>query len=62
LKGASSHWVNHIEKPQKNFKWQDGYSAFSVSKEIMHRVIAYIENQERHHQEGTLERDWEFYD
>ncbi len=59
LKGASSHWVNHIAKPGGLFGWQDGYSVFTVSKEGLDRVIAYVNNQEKHHREAMIVNDWE---
>jgi hypothetical protein len=32
------------------FEWQEGYGAFSYTKSQASNVIAYIENQEIHHQ------------
>jgi REP element-mobilizing transposase RayT len=61
LKGISSHLMTHKVRPGEPFKWQAGYGAFSVSKRHVPQIKAYIENQERHHREGTvfeeLERD-----
>ena len=59
LKGASAHWINHIKKPGFDFGWQDGYGAFTLNKETIDKVVAYIKNQERHYREVTIERDWE---
>jgi putative transposase len=59
LKGASSHWMNHIGNPGGAFGWQDGYGVFSVSKELLDRTISYIGNQEKHHQEKMVYQDWE---
>ena len=59
LKGASSHWINHLERPEESFGWQDGYGVFSLHKDILDQVKAYVENQNQHHNEGTIIEVWE---
>ena len=54
LKGASSHWVNHHAKPGDDFAWQNGYGLFTISRDDQQGLVAYILNQELHHQRGTL--------
>ena len=48
LKKASSVWI-HEEIGVKEFAWQDGYSAFSVSATARDAVKKYIAHQEEHH-------------
>ena len=49
VKGGSSAWI-HDEFPElKEFAWQDGYGAFTVSKSAIPDVSAYIGNQREHH-------------
>ena len=51
LKGGSSRWI-HTEFPElRDFAWQDGYGAFSVSKSALPSVIDYVTRQREHHQE-----------
>jgi REP element-mobilizing transposase RayT len=58
LKGDSSKWI-HEEFPKlRRFAWQDGYSAFSVSKSVVPKVVEYIKNQRRHHQKQTFEEEY----
>lgn len=58
LKGESSKWI-HEEFPNlQKFDWQDGYSAFSVSKSIVPRVVEYIKNQRLKHQGKTFEEEY----
>jgi hypothetical protein len=47
LKKASSIWTkgNH----DRDFGWQDGYAAFTVSAMHLAAVRQYIVNQEEHH-------------
>lgn len=47
LKCNSSRWVK--ERGEDDFGWQDGYAAFSVSRSILPKVVAYIESQQEHH-------------
>jgi REP element-mobilizing transposase RayT len=43
LKGDSSKWI-HEEFPHlRDFRWQDGYGAFTVSKSNLAGVIDYIQ-------------------
>ena len=53
LKKASSIWV-HDELDQRDFAWQEGYAAFTVSASGVDEVRRYIENQEEHHRERTF--------
>ncbi len=48
LKKASSAWV-HEEIGQRNFAWQEGYAAFTVSATVRDGVRKTISNQEEHH-------------
>jgi putative transposase len=59
IKGSSSHLMTHEISPNEFFKWQGGYGAFTVSKDNLPKVHAYISNQKEHHQEGILEEAWE---
>jgi putative transposase len=59
VKGASSHLVTHVLSPTDFFKWQGAYRAFTIRKSEVPVVKAYIERQKQHHQESTLDTDWE---
>jgi putative transposase len=54
VKGASSRWLNEEQGSEGTPRWQGRYGAFSVSPHDRSRIVAYIQNQERHHAEGTL--------
>jgi REP element-mobilizing transposase RayT len=55
IKSLSSGWIHDAFDNQKQFAWQEGYSAFSVSKSVAPRVVKYIENQREHHKNLTFE-------
>src|SRR5215469_4889581 len=48
LKRTSSAWV-HETIGQKQFQWQDGYGAFTVSATALDPVKNYITKQDEHH-------------
>lgn len=59
LKGASSHFYNHVLKPEMPFKWQGTYGAFTVSRWDVDKIVAYVKSQKQHHADATLLPDWE---
>jgi putative transposase len=59
VKGASSHLVTHEIAPNTFFKWRGAYGAFTVSKDGVEIVAAYIRNQKVHHASKQLNKDWE---
>ncbi len=58
LKGGSSKWVHEEFPHQSKFSWQEGYGAFSVSVSQLNEIIAYIHNQEEHHQKRTFKEEY----
>jgi len=55
VKTNSSKWVH--ETFSKEFSWQEGYSAFSVSQSIIGKVIEYIRGQKEHHKKLTFKEE-----
>ena len=58
LKGESSHWISRTFPHLKNFRWQDGYGVFTVSKSHLPRVVEYIKNQRIHHSTQSFEEEY----
>jgi REP element-mobilizing transposase RayT len=56
-KSASSHWV-HDTVGVRDFAWQDGYGAFTVSSSLIQRVKSYIAHQEEHHKKKTFQEEY----
>ena len=54
IKGNSSHYINHIVKPDIEFYWQDEYGVLSFGEKNLSAVVRYIQNQKRHHADGSL--------
>jgi putative transposase len=55
LKANSSKWMG---EQRKDFSWQEGYGAFSVSSSNLDQVTRYIQNQETHHRKTSFEDEF----
>jgi len=49
IKANSSKWVHETKQDLQQFGWQDGFSAFTVSKSQVEPVRQYIADQKAHH-------------
>jgi REP element-mobilizing transposase RayT len=58
IKANSSKWLSETYPDLKNFEWQEGYSAFSVSSSVIPRVVEYIKNQEEHHKTKSFRDEY----
>ncbi len=60
VKGYCSYEANKAQLVDSHFRWQQEYGAFSFDRKRLPYVIAYVENQKRHHAAkttiGILER------
>jgi REP element-mobilizing transposase RayT len=52
IKAYSSRWMR---EHGVDFKWQEGYGAFSVSPSQTNTVVRYIANQAEHHRKRSFE-------
>ncbi|TVQ60034.1 MAG: IS200/IS605 family transposase [Phycisphaerales bacterium] len=57
VKSRSSRWVHETFPERSDFAWQDGYSAFTVSRSQESVVQRYIERQEEHHRVRTFQEE-----
>ncbi len=57
-KKESSKWIKKQGDGYKNFYWQGGYGAFSVSPSHLDPLIAYVENQAEHHRKETFQDEF----
>lgn len=58
IKGGSSTWVSKTFDEFKDFQWQEGYGAFSVSISHIENTINYINNQKGHHKKQTFQEEY----
>lgn len=58
LKGGSSKWVHDRFPDHNNFKWQEGYGAFSVNISHADDTIAYIKRQKEHHRKKSFQEEY----
>ena len=57
IKRTSSTWV-HQTVGQRDFQWQDGYGAFTVSASLLETVKNYIAHQEEHHRKKRFREEY----
>lgn len=54
LKGASSHYVNHVIRPTNlTFAWQKGYGCMTLGETQRPRAVVYVQRQKQHHEDQT---------
>ena len=58
LKASSSGWVHDTFPAVRDFWWQTGYGAFTVSHSGIEVVRSYIANQEEHHKKRTYQDEF----
>jgi REP element-mobilizing transposase RayT len=58
IKGGSSAWVHENLPELIKFKWQVGYSAFSIGQSTLDKTINYIQNQEFHHSKTSFQEEY----
>ena len=54
LKGSSSKWINEQRFIKTKFAWQDGFGAFSYTKNHVPNVTNYVLNQKEHHKKVSF--------
>ncbi len=55
IKANTSRW---LRETSRQFQWQEGYGAFSVSHSQREAVVKYIANQAEHHQRRSYEEEF----
>jgi putative transposase len=58
IKAGSSKFINDNRWITGKFSWQEGYGAFSYSRDQIKNVIHYILNQEAHHTKTTFREEY----
>ena len=55
IKANSSGWLRQTCGQMNDFRWQDGYAAFTVSLSGLPQVRRYFDGQAEHHKKMTFE-------
>ena len=58
LKKESSKWIKERDPSLRDFYWQEGYGAFSVSPSHVEALQNYIANQEEHHRKEDFKEEF----
>jgi REP element-mobilizing transposase RayT len=58
MKCSSTNWARENLDVAKDFKWQSGSGAFSVSQSKIEEVKSYISSQEKHHKRLSFKEEF----
>jgi REP element-mobilizing transposase RayT len=58
IKQSSSKWLKTKADELRNFYWQDGYGAFTVSPANVENLISYIGSQREHHLKKSFKEEY----
>ncbi len=58
VKRVSTAWIQQRSVANRNFRWQSGYGAFSVSESKVPEVSRYIGNQQELHRTVTFQEEF----
>jgi len=58
VKTESSKWIKTKGREFRNFYWQNGYGAFSISQSQVPTVKRYIRRQKEHHRRITFQDEY----
>ena len=58
LKANASGWMHDVFPDLKDFSWQRGYGAFTVSQANVEQVRRYIAQQKEHHQKVPFREEF----
>lgn len=58
VKRNSSRWIKSIDPVYRDFAWQGGYAAFSVSQSVVDKTLAYVKSQREHHKKQSFRDEY----
>jgi putative transposase len=58
IKKASSKWIKPLAPRYRDFFWQRGYAAVSVSPSQLDGVLQYLQRQREHHRTRTFQEEY----
>ncbi|MBD3374708.1 IS200/IS605 family transposase [candidate division KSB1 bacterium] len=58
VKKRSSKWIKSKGEKYKDFYWQNGYGAFSISGSHVSTVKMYIAKQKQHHAKNSFQEEY----
>ncbi len=58
IKKSSTIFINQNRLVMGQFRWQEGYGAFSYSRSELDNVYKYIQNQDKHHARRSFREEY----
>ncbi len=62
VKGSSSHLLSNQGQENDIFAWQSGYGVISISEASLPTIVRYVQLQQEHHAEKTINPRLESWD
>ncbi len=59
MKSNASGWMHDVFPDARDFSWQRGFGAFTVSASQIEKVSRYIAEQEKHHLKFSFQHEFE---
>ena len=58
IKRNSSRWIKTVSPDSREFSWQGGYAAFSVSQSVLEKSLDYVRHQKEHHKKVSFRDEY----
>ena len=58
VKRNSSRWMKTLGEEYRQFEWQGGYAAYSVSESVVEKTMEYVANQKEHHKKMSFRDEY----
>ena len=58
IKKVSSKWIKTLDARYRDFFWQRGYGAFSVSPSQLDVMLQYVDAQQEHHRTRSFQEEY----
>lgn len=58
IKRNSSRWIKTVSPDYREFSWQGGYAAFSVSQSVLEKSLDYVRHQKEHHKKVSFRDEY----
>lgn len=58
IKKSSDSYIKEKQFSKFQFRWQQGFGAFSYGQSQLNDIIRYIENQKEHHRKKSFQEEY----
>jgi len=58
IKKSSNQFIKSMKISRFDFRWQEGFGAFSCSQSNLNTIVSYIQNQKEHHSRQSFSDEY----